>query len=114
MLSLGILGRFALTGPEGPVALPSDKLDALLAYLALALDPVPRDELRTLLWGSHFDSQADRKFRQALVIELDRKFAAAYGVAARGFSQRKPVRMVSKPARSPTVLKARILKGGQQ
>ena len=87
MLSLGIFGRFALTGPEGPVALPSAKLDALLAYLALTLDPVPRDELRTLLWGSHFDAQDDQNFRQALAIELDRKFAAVYGMAARGFSE---------------------------
>ena len=31
---LSLLGRFELTGPKGPVDLPSKKLAGLLAYLA--------------------------------------------------------------------------------
>ncbi len=31
---LSLLGRFELTGPDGPVDLPSKKLAGLLAYLA--------------------------------------------------------------------------------
>ncbi len=49
---LSVLGRFELSGPDGPV------------------DPAPqvhsRDKLMTLLWGSHFDAQARQNLRQAL------------------------------------------------
>lgn len=67
MLHLKLFGHFELTGPAGRIALSSAKLSAFLAYLALAAKPVPRDQLTTLLWGSHFDDQARQNFRQALV-----------------------------------------------
>jgi len=64
---LSLLGKFALSGPDGPVELSSKKLVALLAYLALTGPvPQPRHELVTLLWGSHFEVQARQNLRQAL------------------------------------------------
>src|SRR5882762_103770 len=65
--SLKLLGRFELTGPEGPVELANKKLAALLAYLACsAPEPQSREKLATLLWGSHFEAQAQQNLRQAL------------------------------------------------
>jgi DNA-binding SARP family transcriptional activator/ActR/RegA family two-component response regulator len=65
--SLSLLGKFALSGPDGPVDLSSKKLGALLAYLALTGPaPQPRHKLVSLLWGSHFDVQARQNLRQAL------------------------------------------------
>lgn len=67
MWHLKLLGQFELQGPEGRVALPGNKLAGLLAYLALAGKAVPRDQLATLLWGSHFEEQARQNLRQSLV-----------------------------------------------
>jgi DNA-binding SARP family transcriptional activator len=65
--SLSLLARFALAGPNGPIDLPNKKLAGLLAYLACTA-PVPqsREKLATLLWGSHFATQAQQNLRQAL------------------------------------------------
>jgi class 3 adenylate cyclase/DNA-binding SARP family transcriptional activator len=64
---LSLLGGFALTGPDGPVDLPSKKLAGLLAYLALVgPDPQSRERLVTLFWGSHFEAQARQNLRKAL------------------------------------------------
>ena len=64
---LSLLGRFELSGPDGPVDLPNKKLAGLLAYLACtAPTPQHREKLATLLWGSHFDAQARQNLRQAL------------------------------------------------
>ena len=64
---LSLLDRFQLTGPGGPIHLPNKKLSALLAYMACTA-PVPqsREKLATLLWGSHFNTQAQQNLRQAL------------------------------------------------
>jgi TolB-like protein/Tfp pilus assembly protein PilF len=64
---LSLLGRFELSGPDGPVDLANKKLAGLLAYLACTA-PVPqsRERLATLLWGSHFETQAQQNLRQAL------------------------------------------------
>ena len=43
---LSLLGRFELTGPGGPVDLPSKKLAGLLAYLACSA-PVPQPRERS-------------------------------------------------------------------
>jgi class 3 adenylate cyclase/DNA-binding SARP family transcriptional activator len=65
--SLSLLGRFELTGPDGPVDLPNKKLAALVAYLACTSpQPQRRETLSALLWGSHFDAQAKQNLRQAL------------------------------------------------
>jgi class 3 adenylate cyclase len=62
-----MLTRFELTGPAGPVELPTKKLAGLLAYLACTAPlPQPRQKLATLLWGSHFETQAQQNLRQAL------------------------------------------------
>jgi class 3 adenylate cyclase len=64
---LTLLGRFDLSGPEGPVELSNKKLAGLLAHLACtAPAPQSREKLATLLWGSHFDTQARQNLRQAL------------------------------------------------
>jgi DNA-binding SARP family transcriptional activator len=64
---LSLLGRFHLTGPDGPVVLPGKKLAGLLAYLACtAPQPQRRERLSALLWGSRFDAQAKQNLRQAL------------------------------------------------
>jgi TolB-like protein/DNA-binding SARP family transcriptional activator len=64
---LALLGRYELTGPEGPIGLTSKKLAALLAFLACTAPQAQgRDKLMTLLWGSHFDAQARQNLRQAL------------------------------------------------
>ena len=65
--TLSLLTRFELTGPAGPVELPNKKLAGLLAYLACTAPlPQPRQKLATLLWGSHFETQAQQNLRQAL------------------------------------------------
>jgi class 3 adenylate cyclase len=65
--SLQLLGRFELSGPDGPIELANKKLAALLAYLACsAPEPQSREKLATLLWGSHFEAQARQNLRQAL------------------------------------------------
>jgi TolB-like protein len=64
---LSLLGRFELSGPDGPADLPNKKLAGLLAYLACtAPTPQHREKLATLLWGSHFEAQARQNLRQAL------------------------------------------------
>ena len=64
---LSLLGRFELSGPDGPLDLPHKKLAALLAYLACsAPNPQPRERLATVLWGSYFETQARQNLRQAL------------------------------------------------
>jgi TolB-like protein len=62
---LALLGRFQLTGPDGPVDLGSKKLCALAAYLA-CVGPAAREQLMALLWGAHFDAQARQNLRKAL------------------------------------------------
>src|SRR6266853_113348 len=64
---LSLLARFELTGPDGPIGLANKKLAGLLAYLACTAPvPQPREKLATLLWGSHFEAQAQQNLRQAL------------------------------------------------
>jgi DNA-binding SARP family transcriptional activator len=67
-LYLNLLGGFqARLEPGGPVALPTKKTQALLAYLALSGGQAqPRDKLATLLWGGTPDVSARNSFRQAL------------------------------------------------
>ena len=67
MLQIKLFGQFEITRPQGRIALSSAKLSAFLAYLAMAAKPVPREQLTSLLWGSHFEEQARQNFRQALV-----------------------------------------------
>src|SRR6188472_1212128 len=67
IFQLSLLGRFELTGVDGPIDLSSKKLAALLAFLACtAPQQHSRDKLMTLLWGSHFNAQARQNLRQGL------------------------------------------------
>jgi TolB-like protein len=66
MLRLKLFGTFGISGPEGRIVFPSVKLSACLAVLALSGKPARRDEITSLLWGSHFEEQARQNFRQAL------------------------------------------------
>jgi TolB-like protein/DNA-binding SARP family transcriptional activator len=64
---LALFGRFALSRTDGSVDLPNKKLAALLAYLACtASERQSRAKLATLLWGSHFETQAQQNLRQTL------------------------------------------------
>ncbi len=67
MWRVRFLGQFELNGPDGRIALSGSKLAAILAYVALARKPVLREQLASLLWGSHFEEQARQNLRQALV-----------------------------------------------
>ena len=64
--NLKLFGQFELSGPEGKGGAASAKLSALLAFLVAAGKPVGREQLTSLLWGSHFEEQARQNFRQAL------------------------------------------------
>ncbi|HWO03441.1 MAG TPA: BTAD domain-containing putative transcriptional regulator [Methylomirabilota bacterium] len=67
-VKLTLLGDFqAQLGADAPLALPTRKTQALLAYLALPLGQAhSRDKLATLLWGDMPDAQARGNLRHAL------------------------------------------------
>ena len=64
---LALLGGFELTGPNGVADLGTRKIAGLLAFLVcMAPKPQMREQLKDLLWGSHFDEQARQNLRQAI------------------------------------------------
>ena len=67
-LTLTLLGGFrARLGSRPPLAFPTRKAQALLAYLALPLGVAhPRDKLANLLWGSTAETTARTSLRQTL------------------------------------------------
>jgi DNA-binding SARP family transcriptional activator/predicted ATPase len=66
-LSVRVLGGFEAVVAGRPLAIPSKKLQALLAYVALARGrPVAREALADLLWGAVPTDQARDSLRQAL------------------------------------------------
>lgn len=67
-LSLVLLGGLQARLPSGdPLALPTRKAQALLAYLALPVGQAhPRDKLAALLWGGVREDSARASLRQAL------------------------------------------------
>jgi DNA-binding SARP family transcriptional activator len=67
-LRLTLLGGFQAQLDQGPpLALPTRKSQALLAYLALPLGRAhPRDTLAALLWGGTRQESARASLRQAL------------------------------------------------
>ena len=67
-LTLTLLGGFrARLGSSAPLALPTRKAQALLAYLAVPAGLAhPRDKLASLLWGSTVETTARTSLRQTL------------------------------------------------
>lgn len=64
---LAMLGRLELTRDSKLERLPK-KCQGLVAYLAVhAGQPIPRDQLATLLWGNTASEQARQSLRQCLV-----------------------------------------------
>src|SRR5574342_237320 len=69
LLTFNILGGFEVRLGNGRgLPVPTNKAQALLAYLALPPGRThPRDKLAALLWGERGDEQARHSLRQALV-----------------------------------------------
>lgn len=65
-LHLCLLGTFRIERDAHPIALPTRKVESLLAYLALFPEPHPREKLAALLWGDSTDEQARHSLRSAL------------------------------------------------
>lgn len=57
-LHLYLLGLFRLESAQGPIQLPTRKVEALLAYLVLHPEVHAREKLAALLWGDYPDAQA--------------------------------------------------------
>jgi adenylate cyclase len=64
--TIRMLGPFEVVGPAGVVDLGRGKLCGLVALLASVSEGRSRESLTTLLWGSHFDVQAQQNLRQAI------------------------------------------------
>ncbi|RIK30414.1 MAG: hypothetical protein DCC56_08805 [Anaerolineae bacterium] len=66
-LSLSYLGALQIKRNNAPITnFISNKVPALLAYLAVTRRPHSRDKLAALLWGEMSDADAKNNFRQAL------------------------------------------------
>lgn len=63
---LYLFGPFRLESESHPIRLPTRKVEALLAYLALHPQPHPREKLAALFWGDTPDAQARASLRNAL------------------------------------------------
>ncbi len=66
MLLLRCLGQFQIEQNGQPLALPTRKTAALLAYLVLQPEVHVRERLVTLFWGDFGEEQARRSLRTAL------------------------------------------------
>lgn len=82
---LCLFGGFRADGPDGlPVALPTRKTEALLAFLgSRAGRPQSRDALAGLLWGDRGEPQARHSLSQALSA-IRAAFGESIRLAARG------------------------------
>ena len=97
LVSIRLLGPFRIFKGERPLAELPNKASALLAFLAMQSDPVPREKLAELLWPDRQKEQSRQSLRQAIysirgslgdlaekIIEINRVTAAIrlYGIAA--------------------------------
>lgn len=79
-LRLTLFGGFSATIAQKPVTLQTDKIRALLAYLAVECGrPHRRETLATLLWPEMSDAVAKRNLRQSLY--RIRQVVAMHGIA---------------------------------
>ena len=65
-LRVYLLGAFRIERDTRPIALPTRKVESLLAYLALFPELHPREKLAALLWGDSTDELARHSLRSAL------------------------------------------------
>ena len=65
-LQLRLLGGCKITHPNGEVILESQKVHALLVYLAMNPQPQGRDKLMGMFWGDFSKTKAQRNLRHAL------------------------------------------------
>jgi DNA-binding SARP family transcriptional activator/class 3 adenylate cyclase len=97
LVSIRLLGPFRIFKGERPLAELPNKASALLAFLAMQSDRVPREKLAELLWPDRQQEQSRQSLRQAIysirgslgdlaekIIEMNRLTAAIRlsGVAA--------------------------------
>jgi predicted ATPase len=89
LLRVYLFGRFRAESAQGPIHLPTRKIEALLAYLILHPKPHSREKLAALFWGDFSDSQARASLRNALPI-LRRQFGSELLLADRETVQLDP------------------------
>lgn len=65
-VTIHLLGGFTLSLAETPITLKLRKAEAMLAYVACARKPVPRDTLADLLWDDRTQTVAQGNLRVAL------------------------------------------------
>ena len=66
LVSIRLLGPFRIFKGERPLAELPNKASALLAFLAMQSDPVPREKLAELLWPDRQKEQSRQSLRQAI------------------------------------------------
>jgi DNA-binding SARP family transcriptional activator/predicted ATPase len=82
MLTISLLGTLRVATPQGGVKLPTEKANALLAYLALQPNqPHRRERLASLFWGDWDDEAARKQLRQALYLLKKTLDSAQIGLA---------------------------------
>src|SRR5215469_13542553 len=88
-LILTLLGGFRARLDSGaPVALPTRKAQALLAYLAVPLGTAhPRDKLASLLWGNTLETTARTSLRQTLYA-MRKSLLSIRAISSQGSSYR--------------------------
>ena len=78
MISVDLLGPLVITIAGSPVGKLPKKSRALLAYLAMAGEPVGRDRLADLLWPYQASEQARHSLRNC-VLEISRRLGPRLG-----------------------------------
>ena len=66
LVSIRLMGPFRILKGETPLAELPNKASALLAFLAMQSDPVPREKLAELLWPDRQQEQSRQSLRQAI------------------------------------------------
>lgn len=84
-----LLGSFRLECAGRTIHLPTRKVEALLAYLALAPEPHAREKLSALFWGDVPDEQARTSLRNALTT-LRKEIGEDFIIADREMVQLNP------------------------
>ena len=67
-IRLYLFGSLRIESVAGPFRLPTHKVEALLAYLALHPEPHAREKLAGMLWGESTDALARASLRNAVAM----------------------------------------------